>query len=78
MDDKLLEIARDIGLDMTAFEDAFLSQKYKEAVEQAFRAGQDAGVTGTPTFVINGRIVVGAQPLEVFVQAIEAAAQAAS
>lgn len=77
-DEKLLELARGLGLDMAAFEEAFLSEKYKDAVEKAFREGQDAGVTGTPTFVINGRVIVGAQPLEAFVQAIEAAAQAAS
>ena len=29
------------------------------------------GVTGTPTFVVNGRPIIGAQPLDVFVQAID-------
>jgi hypothetical protein len=30
-----------------------------------------AGVTGTPAFFINGRLVSGAQPLESFVRVIE-------
>lgn len=29
------------------------------------------GVTGTPTFIVNGRPLIGAQPLEVFVQTID-------
>lgn len=72
-DENLLKLARGIGVDMARFEDAFLSERYRDAVEAAFRTGQDAGVTGTPTFVIEGRVIVGAQPLEVFIQAIEAA-----
>lgn len=72
-DENLLMIAQDIGLDMERFEDAFLSERYGDAVEASFRMGQDAGVTGTPTFVIDGRVIVGAQPLEVFIRAIEAA-----
>ena len=40
-------------------------------MEQVFREAQDAGIQGTPTFLINGRIIVGAQPLEVFEQMIE-------
>jgi protein-disulfide isomerase len=33
--------------------------------------GQAAGVTGTPAFFINGRLVVGAQPYSVFKNIIE-------
>jgi protein-disulfide isomerase len=35
--------------------------------------GQRFGVSGTPTFVINDTVVAGAQPLEVFEDAIEQA-----
>ena len=35
--------------------------------------GQQLGVTGTPSFLINGKPLVGAQPYEAFVEAIEAA-----
>jgi protein-disulfide isomerase len=38
-----------------------------------FREGQRAGITGTPTFVINGRVLAGLQPLEVYESAIEQA-----
>ena len=33
--------------------------------------GTRAGVTGTPAFFINGRLVSGAQPLESFARLIE-------
>jgi protein-disulfide isomerase len=33
--------------------------------------GTRVGVTGTPAFFINGRLVSGAQPLERFVRVIE-------
>jgi len=33
--------------------------------------GNRLGVSGTPTFFINGRVLSGAQPIERFVQVIE-------
>ena len=33
--------------------------------------GQSVGVTGTPSFVINGRLLVGAQPFEQFKAVID-------
>ena len=33
--------------------------------------GRAAGVSGTPTFIINGRRLVGSQPLEAFREAVE-------
>ncbi|MEU1025077.1 disulfide bond formation protein DsbA, partial [Streptomyces sp. NPDC005904] len=35
------------------------------------------GATSTPSFLVNGRPIAGAQPDEVFAQAIEAAAEEA-
>jgi predicted DsbA family dithiol-disulfide isomerase len=46
------------------------------AVEADVDEAVELGVTGTPTFFINGRVIVGAQPTEVFVEAIERAAVA--
>ncbi|MCK4993119.1 MAG: DsbA family protein, partial [Bacteroidales bacterium] len=40
-------------------------------VENDFQDGKRYGITGTPTFFINGIKVVGAQPYEVFEQMIE-------
>jgi protein-disulfide isomerase len=40
-------------------------------VEKDGAEGKRAGVTGTPAFYINGRLLAGAQPLESFVKVIE-------
>jgi protein-disulfide isomerase len=40
-------------------------------VGQDYTEGQQAGVTGTPAFFINGRFLSGAQPYERFEQMIE-------
>ncbi len=70
-DVNLVGFAREAGLDVERFEESFKSDKYEPVVDRVFRAGQDAGIQGTPTFSINGRLLVGAQPLKVFEQAIE-------
>ena len=44
---------------------------YQAAVPQDVEEGTRAGVTGTPAFFINGRLVSGAQPLESFARVIE-------
>ena len=60
-----------MGLDLSAFEQCFSSGKYHAAVQQDVEAGTRAGVTGTPAFCINGRLVSGAQPLESFTRVID-------
>jgi protein-disulfide isomerase len=70
-DESLIGFAREAGQDVEQFESSFEDGKYENVVEQVFREAQDAGIQGTPTFFINGRILVGAQPLEAFEQVIE-------
>ena len=53
------------------------SDKYMDQVKQDSVDGLKAGVNGTPSFVINGKLVEGAQPFSVFQQEIEAALAAA-
>ncbi len=70
-DENLVGFAREAGLDVERFEEGFKSGRYEPIVEKVFREAQDAGIQGTPSFSINGRVLVGAQPLGVFEQAIE-------
>ena len=70
-DDNLIGFAREVGLDVEQFETSFKSGKYEAVVDKDFREGQDAGIVSTPTFEINGRVLVGPQPLETFEQIIE-------
>jgi protein-disulfide isomerase len=56
----LLDHARAVGLDVAAFEQALDERRYARAVAADAAEGGALGVTGTPTFFINGRPVVGA------------------
>jgi protein-disulfide isomerase len=58
--------ASDLGLDMGKFKAALDSGKYTKRVEEDSAAGMAVGANGTPTFFINGREFVGAQPFEAF------------
>jgi protein-disulfide isomerase len=58
--------AKTLGLEVAGFQACLDSQKYKAKVERNYADGVNAGVSGTPAFFINGRLVSGAQPLEAF------------
>ncbi len=73
-DENLVAFAEEAGLDVEQFEAALESGEYEEVVEEDFREAQNAGIQGTPSFTINGQPLVGAQPVETFARAIEAAA----
>jgi protein-disulfide isomerase len=53
--------AKDIKLDSAAFDQCLDSEKYKGEVMKDKMEGEAAGVQGTPTFFINGRVMGGAQ-----------------
>jgi protein-disulfide isomerase len=69
--EQLKAYAREVGLDLGAFEQCFTSGRYQAAVQQDLEEGSRLGVSGTPSFFINGRELTGAQPLERFVRVIE-------
>ncbi|MFJ5677141.1 DsbA family protein [Streptomyces sp. NPDC093097] len=77
-EDKLVDMARTAGVPDL---DAFRTDLNSPAAEQALKKDQDEGyqlgVQSTPSFLINGRPVAGAQESQVFEQAIEQAAKAA-
>ena len=58
--------ASQIGLNQADFNKCLDSGKYKEEVQKDFNDGTSAGVSGTPSTFINGRLVVGAQPYASF------------
>jgi len=58
--------ASGIVLDTGKFNSCLDSGKYADEVNKDIKAGQSAGVTGTPSFFINGRLIVGAQPFNAF------------
>ena len=70
---RLDAFAENLGLDVTAFKACMDSGKYINQLVQDATDGLQAGVQGTPSFLINGKLIEGAQPFSVFQQEIEAA-----
>jgi protein-disulfide isomerase len=63
--------AQEAGMDVNAFEACRAAGKYKTSVQASAQEGAKLGITGTPTFFINGRTLVGAQPLDAFARVID-------
>ncbi len=55
-----------IGVNSSQFNQCLDSGKYKAEVEKDLADGTAAGVNGTPSTFINGRLIVGAQPYSNF------------
>lgn len=70
-DADLKRYATEIGLDADAFNACFDSGKFKSEIMQDQREGQQAGVSGTPAFFINGRFLSGAMPFDTFKSIID-------
>ena len=70
--DVLRSAAQEVGLDGETMQKDVESETYKVNVEEQVRQAYQIGVTGVPTYVINDRYaIVGAQPYEVFKNALE-------
>jgi protein-disulfide isomerase len=67
----LEKYAEELGLNMGKFRQALDSGKFRAQIEADASAGSAVGANGTPTFFINGRQFVGAQPFESFKTAID-------
>jgi len=72
-EESLTALAEEAGLDVERFRKDLKDARYEAVVQADFRQGQDLGISGTPTFFINGKVLVGLQPLSTFEEAIEAA-----
>ncbi len=71
--DALIEYARQIGLDVARFTTALDQHEYAKQVADDMAVGKQVGVRGTPAFLINGRELSGAQPIEAFRALVDAA-----
>ncbi len=66
-----MEIATALGLDQETFEICMNSGRHTDEVMADTFDGLNLGLEGTPTFFINGRRLVGAQPLSAFTAIID-------
>lgn len=63
--------AGELALDQAQFDACLDGKKYADRLAADQAEGQLANVTGTPTFLINGAPLVGAQPYAAFQQQID-------
>jgi predicted DsbA family dithiol-disulfide isomerase len=71
--DVLLEAASSVGLPADEASRVLDERSFGDAVDRDWERAADLGITGVPTFVANGRGVVGAQPYEVLERLVIAA-----
>ncbi|WP_067176537.1 DsbA family protein [Microtetraspora niveoalba] len=60
--------------DLARFDADMASARFDEAIEKDMIEGQAIGVPSTPAFLINGRPLLGAQPVEEFTAMVDEAA----
>ncbi len=67
----LKKYAAEVGMDAAKFNACLDSSKYEARVQESLGAGTRLGITSTPTVYVNGRMVNGAQPIDVFQTVID-------
>jgi protein-disulfide isomerase len=75
--DDLVRYAAEVGLAREAFVKCLDERPFAAAVEADVTQARGLGVRSTPTFLINGRSIVGAQSVDVFRAAVDEALRAA-
>ncbi len=71
----LKQYAKNLDLNESQFVSCLDSGKYTKLIREKVSEGTAAGVNSTPSFLINGRMVVGAQPYRTFADLIAQEAQ---
>jgi len=66
----LTRLGREIDMDVVAFQQCLSTGKHRSDIDRDIQEASSLGVTGTPGFFINGRLISGAQPYEGFAQVI--------
>ena len=64
--------AQELKLDITKWEPCLSDPAQRQEIQKDIRDGSAAGISGTPGFIINGKLISGAQPFSVFQQVIDA------
>ncbi len=71
--DKFVEYAKAVGVSSAKFTTCYDGKKFEKEIDADLAMANEVGATGTPTFFINSKQIVGAQPINVFTQAIDEA-----
>jgi protein-disulfide isomerase len=70
-DQAVMKTAERVGIKLQPFASCLLSPKTYETVRDDIRAGNEAGVNGTPGLFVNGRFYDGFMPLETITAVVE-------
>lgn len=68
---EIIELAKQIGLDINKFEFCLDNNKYEAAITQDYLDGDSLGIKGTPTWFINGNKLEGNVPKEILEKIID-------
>jgi protein-disulfide isomerase len=68
--EKVLDIVRKLGLDVTAFKSCLESSETESAIGADLKEAHRLGLDGTPSFIINGKLLLGVASLDEFNNAI--------
>lgn len=67
----LLGYAAALELDVTQVQACVQNNQFASQIENDMRAAAALGIRSTPTFVVNGHLLIGAQPFEVWQQLLD-------
>jgi protein-disulfide isomerase len=67
---QLKQYAADLNLNMTEFNSCFDNEEHSQEIRQDYAQGVNLGAIGTPSYIINGQLVPGAIPFEVWEQIV--------
>jgi protein-disulfide isomerase len=70
--------ASELGLDLDRFSDDLRRRRHAAHVTEDVQSADASGVSGTPTFFVNGRRHQGAYDIDTLTRAVKAAARAAT
>lgn len=63
--------AGELGADLTEYTACMDEDRFEDEIRADINAAHSVNLTGTPSFIVNGVVIEGAQPYEVFEQVIE-------
>ncbi len=69
--ENLIKYAQELKLDASKFDPCLNNDETLKRVQDDTLEGRNVGVSGTPTFFINGKPLVGAQPASAFQQLLD-------
>ena len=72
-DKDLEEHAKKLGLDGAKFKECMTAKKHQSLIDKSAKEANGMGIQATPSFVINGTLLQGAQPFEKFKERIDRA-----